>query len=75
MVKLSLKPCYERKEINKDQYTDINKSVSRRLYELVHSAAALADQEERERLQGVANDEVQRAVTALSVDTTTDTSD
>ncbi|KAF2206887.1 hypothetical protein CERZMDRAFT_91894 [Cercospora zeae-maydis SCOH1-5] len=86
MVKVSLKPRYERKEISKDQFTDINKSVSRKLYDMVRSAKTLANQEERERLQGIANDEVEKAVGALSLqagesasvqagDTTTDASD
>ncbi|CAK1365261.1 PHD and RING finger domain-containing protein [Cercospora beticola] len=86
MVKVSLKPRYERKEINKDQFTDINKSVSRKLYDMVSSAKTLANQEERERLQGIANDEVAKAVSVLSLqagdtvsvqagDTTTDASD
>lgn len=79
MVKVSLKPRYVEKEIDKDQYTDINKAVSRRLYDLVRDATALADQAERERLQGVANDEVEKAVAAYrsapTGDTTTDASD
>lgn len=79
MVKVSLKPRYADKEIDKDQYTDINKSVSRKLYELVRDATALANQAERERLQGVANDEVAKAVAAFrsapAGDTTTDASD
>ena len=79
MVKVSLKPRYVEKEIDKDQYTDINKAVSRRLYDLVRDATALADQAERERLQGVANDEVEKAVAAYKSanvgDTTTDASD
>lgn len=79
MVKVSLKPRYVDKEIDKDQYTDINKSVSRKLYDLVRNATALADQAERERLQGVANDEVEKAVAAFRSapvgDTTTDASE
>lgn len=67
MVKLALGARYRDKEISKEQYTDINRDVSRKLYELVNSATALADQEERERLQSVANDEVQKAITALAV--------
>ncbi|SMR49863.1 unnamed protein product [Zymoseptoria tritici ST99CH_3D1] len=66
MVKLALGTRYRDKEITKDQYTDINKSVSRRLYDLVRDASALADQEQREKWQGVANDEVQKAIGALA---------
>ncbi|KAF7196290.1 PHD and RING finger domain-containing protein, partial [Pseudocercospora fuligena] len=66
MVKLALGSKYRDNEITKDQYTDINRDVSRKLYELIPSATALADQAEREKLQTVANDEVQKAVIALS---------
>lgn len=66
MVKLVLSPRYRDKEITKDQYTDINRDVSRKLYDLVGTATALADQMEREKWQGVAEDEVKKAITALS---------
>ena len=66
MVKLSLRSRYQDKEITKDQYTDINRDVSRKLYELVGDASGLADQAERERWQKVADDEVIRAIVALS---------
>ena len=67
MVKIALGTRYRDKEISKDQYTDVNRDVSRRLYELVGDASALSDQAERERWQGVADEEVQKAVAALSV--------
>ena len=66
MVKLSLGSRYRDKEITKDQYTEINRDVSRRLYDLVGNATALADQTEREKWQGVADEEVKKAITALS---------
>jgi hypothetical protein len=72
MVKLSLRPRYNDKEITKDQYTDINRDVSRRLYELVGSAAALSDQAEREKWQSVADEEVRRAVVAAKEDAVKD---
>lgn len=65
MVKLSLGPRYRDKEITKEQYTDINRDVSRKLYDLVGNASALTDSEEREKWQNVANDEVQTAIEAL----------
>lgn len=65
MVKLALGPRYRDKIISKDQYTEINRDVSRKLYELVGSAEALEKQEERERWQGVAEEEVRRAVESL----------
>lgn len=67
MVKLSLGSRYRDKEITKDQYTTINRDVSRRLYELVGDASALTDQIERGKWQGVADEEVQKAVAAVSV--------
>lgn len=66
MVKLALGSRYRDKEITKDQYTDINRDVSRKLYEKVPDATALADQPERERLQTFANDEVAKAVAILA---------
>lgn len=68
MVKLALRPRYLEKLINKDQYTDINRDVSRRMYDLVGDASALADQSARERWQGIAADEVQKAIAAVTVD-------
>lgn len=73
MVKLSLGPRYRDKEITKDQYTDINRDVSRKLYDLVGDASALTNSDEREKWQSVAGEEVQKAVDALS--TSNDTSD
>ena len=67
MVKLALGSRYRDKEITKDQYTDINRDVSRKLYESVGDASALADQAERGRWQGVAHEEVRKAVAALSI--------
>ena len=68
MVKLSLGSRYRDKEITKEQYTDINRDVSRRLYDLVGSATALSDQAEREKWQGVADEEVNKAVVAVKDD-------
>lgn len=65
MVKLALGTRYRDKEISKEQYTDINKKVSRKLYELVGDASALSGKEEREKWQGVADEEVRRAVVGL----------
>lgn len=73
MVKLSLGSRYRDKEITKDQYTSINRDVSRKLYDLVADASALADQAERERWQGIADEEVKKAIAALSaVDVSSD---
>ena len=64
MVKIALRPRYLDKTINKDQYTDINRDVSRKMYDLVGDVSALADQRARERWQGMAAEEVQKAVTS-----------
>lgn len=66
MVKLALGTRYRDKEITKDQYTDINKNVSRKLYDLVQDASALAGKEQRERWQNVADEEVRKAVGAIA---------
>jgi hypothetical protein len=71
MVKLALRPRYVDKTINKDQYTDINRDISRKMYDLVGDASALADQGARERWQGMAADEVQKAITSLTVQAAT----
>ena len=66
MVKIALKPRYLDKTINKDQYTDINRDISRKMYDLVGGASALADQGARERWQEMAAEEVRKAVTSLA---------
>jgi len=66
MVKIALRPRYLDKTINRDQYTDINRDISRKMYDLVGDASALADQGARERWQKTAADEVQRAINSLA---------
>lgn len=68
MVGAVLKPFYHNKEINKDQYTDINRDVSRMLYERVGDATGLADSSEREKWSQFASDEVERAVKRSKAD-------
>lgn len=65
MVKTALGSRYREKEITKDQYTDINRDVSRLLYDRVRDAEGLADQTERDKWQQVAADEVQFAIDAI----------
>lgn len=62
MVSTALKPHYNRKEIDKEKYTDINRDVSRMLYDKVWDAGGLIDQRSRERWQLVACEEVAEAV-------------
>lgn len=72
MVKAALGSRYRDKEISKDQYTEINRDVSRKLYDLVNDASALSDHAERERWQTIADAEVRKAVAALGNDNVSD---
>ncbi|KAF2085277.1 hypothetical protein K490DRAFT_47118 [Saccharata proteae CBS 121410] len=65
MVKAVLKPLYAQKTVNTEEYTDINKNVSRMMYDRVGDANNLADEATRDRWQQVATDEVNNAVQAL----------
>ena len=69
MVKAVLAPRYRAQEITKEQYTDINRDVSRMLYERVGDAEGLADQKGREKWQEVAATEVERAISAIQPQT------
>lgn len=62
MVSTALKPFYHRKEVDKDKYTTINKSVSRMLYDKIWDAGGLLDSAAKERWQKVAAEEVKLAV-------------
>lgn len=68
MVKNALGSRYRNQEITKDQYTDINRDVSRLLYDHVENAEGLADEDARESLQQLANTQVGKAIEALKVD-------
>jgi hypothetical protein len=67
MVSAVLKPIYMKKEITKDEYTEINRDVSRLLYERVGDAGAnaLMSQDTRGKWQKMAMDEVNNAVLLL----------
>ncbi|KAF2277982.1 uncharacterized protein EI97DRAFT_280151 [Westerdykella ornata] len=67
MVTAVLKPFYLRKEITKSNYTDINRDVSRLLYDSVGDAGAeaLASEETRAKWQKMAADEVDKAIQSL----------
>lgn len=65
MVKAVLAPRYRENQISKDQYTDINRDVSRMLYEKIGDAEGLADQKEREKWQQVALEGVDEAIDAI----------
>ena len=69
MVTAVLKPLYLKKDVTKEEYTEINRDVSRLLYEKVGGAgaAALADQETREKWQRMASNEVDSAINTLRI--------
>jgi hypothetical protein len=64
MVGTALKPHYKRKMVSKDQYTDMNRSISRMLYERVGEIESL-EPDSRDDLERAAKFEVQRAIDAL----------
>ena len=64
MVTIALRPHYQRNSVSKDQYTDINRNVSRKLYDRVGDSGHV-DGIEREAYERLANDEVAKAVEGL----------
>lgn len=65
MVSTALKPYYKNQEVSKDQYTDINRNISRMLYERVGDAGIL-DNEARDGWEKIASEEVAKAVQSLN---------
>ncbi|KAF1937468.1 hypothetical protein EJ02DRAFT_437864 [Clathrospora elynae] len=67
MVTAVLKPIYLKKEVTKEEYTNVNRDISRLLYEKVGDAGAdaLADRDTREKWQQMASTEVDTAVKVL----------
>ena len=63
MVKDALKTPYANQTISKDEYTDINRSVSRMLYDEIGDSEILS--EAREMWQRMAGDEVEKALRSL----------
>ncbi|KAI9824495.1 MAG: hypothetical protein M1819_000850 [Sarea resinae] len=64
MVSAALKPHYQKQEISKDQFTDINRSISRMLYDKIGDLSVL-DQKAKTGWEKVASDEVGKAVQGL----------
>ena len=64
MVTTALKPHYHKNTVSKDQYTDINRNVSRMLYDKVGDVSTL-DSEARGYWEKLADEEVKKAVTSL----------
>ena len=68
MVTTALKPHYHRNIVSKDQYTDINRNVSRMLYEKVGDISTL-DTEARGNYERLADEEVTKAVRSVQNET------
>ena len=64
MVSTALTPHYQSNTVSKDQYTDINRNVSRFLYEKVGDAGSI-NGESRKTWERLANDEVAKAIQSL----------
>lgn len=64
LVGKALKPYYRRDYVSKDEYTDINRTVSRMLYERAGDAETL-EVAAKARLAAAAKDEVKKAITSL----------
>ncbi|EFR04749.1 hypothetical protein MGYG_07757 [Nannizzia gypsea CBS 118893] len=64
MVSSALKPYYRRKEVSKEEYTDINRRISRLLYDQVDASGTL-DSETKSKLAIIASEEVSKAVSIL----------
>ncbi|KAI4133233.1 MAG: hypothetical protein LQ338_000291 [Usnochroma carphineum] len=64
MVSSALRPHWHRSEISKDEFTDINRNVSRMLYEKVGDEENLKDGS-TETWEKMANEEVAKAVQSL----------
>jgi len=64
MVRAALRPHYKAKKVNTEQYTEINKAVSRHLYQVVgspgngFSPAFIEVDEEMDKLRKMAEQEV-----------------
>lgn len=74
LVGRALKPHYRAKGVSKDEYTDINRSISRKLYERVGNVEQLED-ETKADLEKAADVEVGNAIDALKQKKTTAESD
>ncbi len=64
MVSGALKPYYRSNAVSKDQYTDINRSISRMIYEKIGDAGSV-NGDARESWERLASDEVAKAVESL----------
>jgi hypothetical protein len=65
MVKSALAPHWKSAEITKEQYADINRDVSRKLYEII-ADRNISDEREKYTWEKIATAEVAHAVKALT---------
>lgn len=65
MVSSALKPHWHRSEISKNQFTEINRNVSRMLYEKVGGEQNLKDDDAKETWEKLASEEVAKAVQSI----------
>lgn len=65
MVAAALRPAYHKQQIDKEQYTDINRDISRRLYEQVGDGGGLTKEAEH-KWESIAAQEVDLAVSKLT---------
>lgn len=68
MVTTALKPHYHNNTVSKDQYTDINRNISRMLYEKVGDTGSI-EGDARENFERLAGEEVAKAVQSLRAST------
>ena len=62
MVSAALKPAYKKHEIDSEQFTGINRDISRKLYDKVGDAGNFEDVAEKEKWQIEAIHQVDAAV-------------
>lgn len=64
LVGKALKPYYRRDYVTKEEYTDINRTISRKLYERASDSETL-DDDAKANLASIAKEEVQKAIATL----------
>ncbi|KAI9803256.1 MAG: hypothetical protein M1825_002047 [Sarcosagium campestre] len=64
MVRSALKPLYQKHNLSKDEYTNVNRTVSRMLYDRVGDISTL-DLQSRQGWERTASEHVQRAIEEL----------
>lgn len=62
MVAAALRPAYQRQEVDKNQYTDINRIVSRKMYDRVSDDGGLTNGAMKDKWQSVVAEEVNLAI-------------